>query len=147
MSSEWKEHLLPVLDTFTDNTPGTFIEHKKNSLVWHYRKADPELGIARSVELKTVLSSLLPNDLTLLDGNKVLELVPANINKGVVALDIYNSKDYDFVLVAGDDVTDENMFMNLPSEVFKIKVGKKKTAADYFIRNHTNFISLLSKLS
>ncbi len=146
-SSEWKEHLLPVLDTFTDNTPGTFIEHKKNSLVWHYRKADPELGIARSVELKTVLSSLLPNDLTLLDGNKVLELVPANINKGVVALDIYNSKDYDFVLVAGDDVTDENMFMNLPSEVFKIKVGKKKTAADYFIRNHTNLISLLSKLS
>lgn len=147
MSGEWKEHLLPVLDTFTDNTPGTFIEHKKNSLVWHYRKADPELGIARSVELKTVLSSLLPNDLTLLDGNKVLELVPANINKGVVALDIFNSKDYDFVLVAGDDVTDENMFMNLPSEVFKIKVGKKKTVADYFIRNYTNFISLLSKLS
>ena len=147
MSGEWKEHLLPVLDTFTDNTPGTFIEHKKNSLVWHYRKADPELGIARSVELKTVLSSLLPNDLTLLDGNKVLELVPANINKGVVALDIFNSKDYDFVLVAGDDVTDENMFMNLPSEVFKIKVGKKKTVADYFIGNYTNFISLLSKLS
>jgi trehalose 6-phosphate synthase/phosphatase len=147
MSGEWKEHLLPVLDTFTDNTPGTFIEHKTNSLVWHYRKADPELGIARSVELKTVLSSLLPNDLTLLDGNKVLELVPANINKGVVALDIFNSKDYDFVLVGGDDVTDENMFMNLPSEVFKIKVGKKKTVADYFIRNYTNFISLLSKLS
>ena len=147
MSGEWKEHLLPVLDTFTDNTPGTFIEHKTNSLVWHYRKADPELGIARSVELKTVLSSLLPNDLTLLDGNKVLELVPANINKGVVALDIFNSKDYDFVLVAGDDVTDENMFMNLPSEVFKIKVGKKKTVADYFIGNYTNFISLLSKLS
>ena len=71
-SSEWKEHLLPVLDTFTDNTPGTFIEHKKNSLVWHYRKADPELGIAKSVELKTVLASLLPNDLALLDGNKVL---------------------------------------------------------------------------
>jgi trehalose 6-phosphate synthase/phosphatase len=147
MSGEWKEHLLPVLDTFTDNTPGTFIEHKTNSLAWHYRKTDPELGIARSVELKTVLSSLLPNDLTLLDGNKVLELVPANINKGVVALDIFNSKDYDFVLVAGDDVTDENMFMNLPSEVFKIKVGKKKTVADYFIGNYTNFISLLSKLS
>ena len=57
------------------------------------------------------------------------------------------TRSYDFVLVAGDDVTDENMFMNLPSEVFKIKVGKKKTAADYFIRNHTNLISLLSKLS
>ena len=95
----------------------------------------------------TVLSSLLPNELTLLDGNKVLEIVPANINKGIVALDIFNSKNYDFVLVAGDDVTDENMFMNLPSEVFKIKVGIKKTTADYFIRNHTNFISFLTKLN
>lgn len=146
VSTEWKEHLLPILDTFTDNTPGTFIEHKKNSLAWHYRKTDPELGITRSVELKTVLSSLLPNELTLLDGNKVLELLPANINKGVVALDILNSKNYDFILVAGDDVTDENMFINLPSEAFKIKVGKKKTAADYYTRNFTGFISLLQKL-
>ena len=146
VSTEWKEHLLPILDTFTDNTPGTFIEHKKNSLAWHYRKTDPELGITRSVELKTVLSSLLPNELTLLDGNKVLELLPANINKSVVALDILNSKNYDFILVAGDDVTDENMFTNLPSEAFKIKVGKKKTAADYFTRNFLGFISLLQKL-
>ncbi|MDA7777953.1 bifunctional alpha,alpha-trehalose-phosphate synthase (UDP-forming)/trehalose-phosphatase [Flavobacteriaceae bacterium] len=145
VSSEWKEHLLPVLDTFTDNTPGTFIEHKKNSLVWHYRKADPELGIARSVELKTVLASLLSNDLTLLDGNKVVELVPANINKGIVALDIFNSKKYDFILVAGDDVTDENMFTNLPVEAFKVKIGKKKTAAEYYTRNYLSLLSLLNK--
>ena len=145
VSNEWKEHLLPVLDTFTDNTPGTFIEHKKNSLVWHYRKTDPELGIARAVELKTVLSSLLPNDLTLLDGNKVLELVPANINKGVVSLDLFNAKPYDFVLAAGDDVTDENMFTNLPSDTFKVKIGKKKTAAEFYTRNYSSFLSLLSK--
>lgn len=145
VSNEWKEYLLPVLDTFTDNTPGTFIEHKKNSLVWHYRKTDPELGIARAVELKTVLSSLLPNDLTLLDGNKVLELVPANINKGVVSLDLFNAKPYDFVLAAGDDVTDENMFTNLPSDTFKVKIGKKKTAAEFYTRNYSSFLSLLSK--
>ena len=145
-STEWKDHLLPILDTFTDNTPGTFIEHKKNSLTWHYRKTDPELGITRSVELKTVLSSLLPNELTLLDGNKVLELLPVNINKGVVALDILNSKNYDFILAAGDDVTDENMFTNLPSEATKIKIGKNKTSADYYTRNFSGFISLLEKL-
>ena len=145
MSDEWKEHLLPVLDTFTDNTPGTFIEQKTNSLVWHYRKADPELGTTRSVELKTVLSSLLPNGLTLLDGNKVLELIPSNINKGIVALDLFNSKPYDFVFVAGDDVTDENMFLNLPSMAYKVKIGKKKTVADYFFGNNANLLALLNK--
>ena len=142
-SKKWIEHLLPVLNTFTDNTPGTFIEHKTNSLSWHYRKADPELGIQRAVELKTVLKSLLPNDLTLLDGNKVLELIPSNINKGVSALDLINQKKYAFCLAAGDDVTDESMFLSLPSKSYKIKVGKKKTAAKYYMRNIDQLLDLL----
>ena len=105
------------------------------------------MGTKRSVELKTVLTSLLPNGLTLLDGNKVLELVPANINKGVVALDLLNSKNYDFILVAGDDVTDENMFLNMPEKAFSIKIGKKKTAAKYFMRKSTQLIALLNTLN
>lgn len=145
-NKEWIQHLLPILETFTDNTPGTFIEHKKNSLVWHYRRADPELGNARAVELKTVLSSLLPNDLVLLDGDKVIELVSANINKGVAALNLYNTKKYDFVLAAGDDVTDENMFVNLPSDSFTIKVGKKNTAASYYVADHHNFLDFLNAI-
>ena len=88
----------------------------------------------------------MPNELTLLDGNKVIEILPANINKADVALEIFNSKNYDFTLVAGDDVTDENMFSNLPSGTFKIKIGKKKTSADYYTRNFLGFISLLQKL-
>ena len=149
ITGDWKEHLIPILDTFTDNTPGTFIEQKTNSVAWHYRKADPELGTNRSVELKTVLTSLLPNGLTLMDGNKVLELVPTNINKGVIALELLNEKekDYDFILVAGDDVTDENMFLNMPEEAYSIKIGKKKTAAKYFTRNYIQFLSLLNNLS
>ena len=143
-SKEWVQHLLPVLETFTDNTPGTFIEQKKNALVWHYRKADPELGNARAVELKTVLASLLPNDLALLDGNKVIELVSANINKGAAALEIYNTKKYDFVLAAGDDVTDENMFINLPEDSTTIKIGRKKTAASFYVPHTAKFLELLS---
>jgi trehalose 6-phosphate synthase/phosphatase len=142
-SKGWMKHLLPILETFTDNTPGTFIEQKKNALVWHYRKADPELGNVRAVELKTVLASLLPNDLALLDGNKVIELVSANINKGAVALELYNTKKYDFVLAAGDDVTDENMFLNLPEGSYTIKVGKKKTAALFYVPHTGNFLELL----
>ena len=147
LSREWIEHLLPVLNTFTDNTPGTFIEHKTNSLSWHYRKADPELGIKRSVELKTVLKSLLPNNLTLMDGNKVLELIPSNINKGVSALDLINQKKYDFCLAAGDDITDESMFMSLNSKSFKIKIGKKKTAAKFYMRNFTQFLDFLESIT
>ena len=86
---------------------------------------------------------MLPNDLTLLDGNKVLELIPSNINKGVSALDLINQKKYDFCLAAGDDVTDESMFLSLPSKSYKIKVGKKKTAAKYYMRNIDQLLYLL----
>ena len=147
LSNKWIEHLLPVLNTFTDNTPGTFIEHKTNSLSWHYRKADPELGTQRAVELKTVLKRLLPNDLTLLDGNKVLELMPSNINKGISALDLINQKNYDFCLAAGDDITDESMFSSLPSRSYKIKVGKKKTSAEHYMRNIDQFLELLKLIN
>ncbi|MGB2164885.1 MAG: bifunctional alpha,alpha-trehalose-phosphate synthase (UDP-forming)/trehalose-phosphatase, partial [Flavobacteriaceae bacterium] len=70
----WKEDLIPVIETFSDRTPGTFIEEKKNSLVWHYRKTDPELAAERVVELKTVLSSLISDELHLMDGDKIIEL-------------------------------------------------------------------------
>ena len=146
LTIEWKEHLLPILNTFTDNTPGTFIEHKTNSVVWHYRKADPELGKTRSIELKTVLQSLLPNGLSLLDGNKIIELVSSDVNKGVAALDILNKKKYDFIFAAGDDVPDENMFTSLPENSYKIKIGKKKTSANYFLRKTEDLIKLLSLL-
>ena len=147
MTIEWKEHLLPILNTFTDNTPGTFIEHKTNSVVWHYRKADPELGKTRSIELKTVIQSLLPNGLSLLDGNKIIELVSSDVNKGVAALDILNKKKYDFIFAAGDDVPDENMFTSLPENSYKIKIGKKKTSANYFLRKPDDLIKLLSLLA
>ena len=41
---KWQDDIMPLLETFTDRTPGTFIEEKRNSLVWHYRKTDPELA-------------------------------------------------------------------------------------------------------
>ena len=147
LSNKWIEHLLPVLNTFTDNTPGTFIEHKTNSLSWHYRKADPELGTQRAVELKTVLKSLLSNDLTLMDGNKVLELIPSNINKGTSALDLINQKKYDFCIAAGDDITDESMFSSLPSKSYKIKIGKKKTLAEHYTRNIDQLLELLKLIN
>ena len=86
----------------------------------------------RSIELKTVIQSLLPNGLSLLDGNKIIELVSSDVNKGVAALDILNKKKYDFIFAAGDDVPDENMFTSLPENSYKIKIGKKKTSQIIF---------------
>jgi trehalose 6-phosphate synthase/phosphatase len=143
-SSSWMNHIYPILQQFTDNTPGTFIEQKRNSLVWHFRKTDPELGVIKSEELKTVLSSMLSNDISLMDGDKIIEVTTSTTNKGIASYDHYAKEPYDFVLVAGDDVTDENMFTQLPDEVISIKVGNKKSVAKHSVVAPQELINLLN---
>ena len=48
LSSSWKNAIMPILETYVDRTPGTFIEEKSYSLVWHYRKAQKGLGELRA---------------------------------------------------------------------------------------------------
>jgi trehalose 6-phosphate synthase/phosphatase len=146
VQKEWMDDVIPIFEAFTDRTPGTFIEEKNNSVVWHYRKTDPELATERVVELKTVLSSLITDQLTILDMDKALEVVDRQLNKGTAVSEINNRDNYDFVLCLGDDVTDENMFINLPEHAVTIKVGRKVTAAKYFIENIHHVKGLLSKL-
>ena len=132
---KWQDDIIPLLETFTDRTPGTFIEEKRNSLVWHYRKTDPELAAERVVELKTVLSSLISDDLNILDGDKAIEVAFGRFNKGTAVSEIISDKDLDFIICFGDDVTDEFMFNDLPQHAITIKVGRKKTQARYFIES------------
>jgi trehalose 6-phosphate synthase/phosphatase len=135
--------VLPIFETFTDRTPGTFIEEKHNSLVWHYRKTDPELAAGRVVEIKTVLSSLISDEVTILDMDKALEVVDRQVNKGSAVFEIKNQGDYDFILCIGDDVTDENMFVSLPDHAYTVKVGRKPTAAKYYIESVAQVKALL----
>ena len=145
ISNSWMEDLIPLFETFTDRTPGTFIERKKNSLVWHYRKSDPELASDRVVEFKTVLSSLISEELQILDLNKAIEIISVRINKGLSISKILKNN-YDFVICIGDDISDEYMFDSLPDNSFSIKVGNKNTNAKYHIQNPLEVRKLLKNL-
>tara|TARA_B100001093_G_scaffold102331_2_gene94559 strand:+ start:8868 stop:11066 length:2199 start_codon:yes stop_codon:yes gene_type:complete len=146
-NKEWIQNLLPIFNSFTDRTPGTFVEEKQNSLVWHYRKTDPELANNRAVELKTVIKSLAPESISLMDMDKAIEITNSQFNKGTAVSDIISKKNYDFTLCIGDDVTDENMFINLNEEAYSLKVGKKTTAAKYYIKNPVEVKKLLKLLA
>ena len=142
-NQDWMSDLLPIFETFTDRTPGTFIEKKKTSLVWHYRKTDPELASERVVEFKTVLNSLASDELQILDIVKGIEVSRGTINKGKSVIDILSDTKYDFILCAGDDITDESMFASLSGETFSIKIGRRKTKANYFVDSPDELISVL----
>ncbi len=146
-SNDWMPHILPIMQQFADNTPGTFVEIKKNSLVWHYRKTDPELGIIKSEELKTILSSMISNEVYLMNGDKIIEIVSSSVNKGTAAVERLDSSNYDFILAAGDDITDEDMFHYLPPRAINIKVGLKDTVAKYRIVDPIAMVDFLEQLT
>jgi trehalose 6-phosphate synthase/phosphatase len=143
----WKEAILPVLQLHTDRTPGSSIEEKDFSLVWHYRRADPELAYVRGQELRDALMNLTENlDVGAFEGNKILEVKSHVVNKGRGAEHRLEEEDWDFILAAGDDYTDEEMFSVLPKEAYSIKVGFTASIARFNVDSVKEIRLLLKRL-
>jgi trehalose 6-phosphate synthase/phosphatase len=146
IDKQWMGIIEPVLQNFVDRTPRSFIEYKNYSLVFHYRGTDPDMGQQRAWELKDNLKDYLSNlNLEIMDGDKVIEIKNAGINKGRAALAKIGNVKFDFILAIGDDWTDEFTFNAMPEQAYTIKVGTKATAAKYYLNDVADVRNLLSK--
>jgi trehalose 6-phosphate synthase/phosphatase len=146
--SEWKNTIRPILQLYSDRTPGSFVEEKDFSLVWHYRRAEPDLAYIREQELRDTLLNLTENlDVGVFEGNKILEIKNVGINKGRAAEFWTVKKDWDFILAAGDDYTDEEMFRALPDGVYSIKVGISVSKAKFNVNTPKEIRMLLKELA
>lgn len=142
----WKDQIRPIMQLFATRCPGSMVEEKENTLAWHYRNAAPDLGFTRSRELMNTLSQLVNNaPLQVVDGNKVLEVRQAGVDKGTTANKIVQHFNASFLLCIGDDTTDEDMFRTLNKKGYTIKIGTGVTAADYNLPNQTDVMPLLLK--
>ncbi|KAI0907986.1 trehalose-phosphatase [Ustulina deusta] len=131
----WQSEVLNVFQKYTDRVPGSFIERKRCALTWHYRQADPELGVHASSAAFDELKSTAAKkwDVDVMTGKANLEVRPTFINKGEIVKRLvhqYSSEparqtgekngaqqdgvnegsELQFVLCCGDDATDEDMF-------------------------------------
>ncbi|HQT24711.1 MAG: bifunctional alpha,alpha-trehalose-phosphate synthase (UDP-forming)/trehalose-phosphatase [Sphingobacteriales bacterium 17-39-43] len=148
LTDSWKEEIFPILNTYVERTPGSFIEEKSFSLVWHFRKVPKDLGDLRVSELVNNLVYLTKDKgLQLLPGNKVIEIKNIEINKGKAALNFMFKKDYDFIMAIGDDHTDEDIFKALPDSAYTFKVGSSLSAARFYLRNSGDVRQFLHRLS
>ena len=146
--TEWKSTIRPVMESFVDRTPGTFIEEKQYSLAWHYRKADADMSAIRTRELKILLTGLVAdNGLSVLDGDKVLEIKNNLVNKGRATTKLLAGRPNEFIFAVGDDYTDEFMFTELPETAVTVKVGRTDTCAKYHIRDPQALRDLLERFA
>jgi len=149
-NSQWKRTIIPILNHITTSCPESYVEEKMFSVTWHYRNADPVLGLKYSRELIDLLEKVINSyNLKILDGNKVVEVLTNDTGKGIAVEKLFDHNNFDFVLSIGDDVTDEEMFgffLHHPN-VFTVKVGEGPTIARYKFNTTTDVISLLKQLS
>jgi trehalose 6-phosphate synthase/phosphatase len=127
---ETKKIVRPILERYTDRTPGATIEEKAFSFVWHYRNSPPELAYERTSNIRHELTKLLDGTgIGVFSGNKIIEVKPRDINKGVAVAKIAALHSTGFILCIGDDYTDEDMFTALPDTAYTVKVGPDDTSA------------------
>ena len=127
---DWKDIALNLIQQYTDRTDGSYIEDKESAIVWHFEGADPEYGRMQASELAKFLQGVLSLhqvDVVKYDYNRILEVKPKGINKGMTTKAILHRlakevrdeiqqglvKNPFFVLCVGDDRSDEDMFLAL----------------------------------
>ncbi len=131
-SYNWKEQVRPILRLTEDATPGSFVEEKRTSLVWHYRAADPEFGTWKANQLVEELGAVTASDpVRVRHGKKIVEVVSTQVSKGIAVAKILAEKPYQAVVMAGDDLTDESMFALENAGLVSIKIGEGATQARY----------------
>lgn len=148
LTNNWMPEVHHLLEDLVKRTPGSFIEEKDFSLAWHYRRIDRDLGEKRVREFRDVLLYLTHNqDLQVLEGNKVVEIKNAGVNKGNATASWSQQRDWDFILALGDDHTDEDIFRALPDHAYTVKVGLDRTVAGYQLSSVQAVRSVLKALT
>ncbi|KAI8976831.1 glycosyltransferase family 20-domain-containing protein [Pilobolus umbonatus] len=142
LDMSWKHDIVDIFTYFAERTTGSFIEHKRCSVAWHYRLADPSYGAFQSKECQNHLENSVLSKLPVevLTGVKSLEVRPTASNKGeIIKRIIAGQNDIDFILCCGDDKSDEDMFKVLKKLIsdehlaFSVMIGikDKKTMASW----------------
>lgn len=145
-----KKPIMSLMKQTAARTPGAIVEEKDFAVVWHYRQVSPELAYIRNFALHRELTRLTADSgLTVHKGNKIIEVKPRDTTKGKIAAELAAAHPDAFIICAGDDYTDEDMFRSLPDSAYTIKVGFGSTHANRQVETVARMrdvIKVLSKL-
>lgn len=124
--------------------PRARLELKPAALVLHTRGVSVEL--ARAATAETVAVAERHDGVVVTRGKDVVEMAVTQADKGSALLDLAQTVGADVIVYAGDDVTDEDAFVQLRGTDISVKVGSGQTAARYRVTNEHSVVSMLEIL-
>jgi trehalose-phosphatase len=159
--------IIPILKRFSWTTGGSVYRNTPITTLWDYTRSDPEWGHNQANHLVEELEQALNEHhipVVVKHTKSTVQLLPRDVNKGAAATHILDTlktlradwtESPDFCLCLGDDLSDELMFggvhryftYNTPQHgMFTSTVGRKPTAAQYYVRDVDAVHSLLDAL-
>ena len=140
----WTEDVEAMMERLVASYPGSHIESKQMSRVWHYREATVPVDEQAAVE---ELTQVAHGRADVMPGKRVIDVRALGADKGEAAWHWYDPQAWDFVLCIGDDTTDEAMFAMLPDTTWTIKVGMGITRARMNINSQDEVVGLMRCLA
>lgn len=136
----WKSEVVPILEDFTRQTPGSYLEINQTCLVWHFRDSDEDFGPSQAKDLQLHLDVILQNRpvrVVTAPSKKRLVIQPSTVSKGralraAIKNDGFDA--YDLVFAVGDERNDDDIFEAIESSSshsFTCTVGRKLSRATY----------------
>lgn len=147
IDTRWKDRVRPILQRFVNRIPGSAIEEKETSLVWHYRRVDLNTGALAAREMVDTLTNLTANlELVVFSGNRSVEVRSSKVSKGTFFQTHLAQQDWDFILAMGDDWTDESLFSVLPPENYSFRIGLSASTARFNLETAEDALQILERL-
>jgi trehalose 6-phosphate phosphatase len=131
-----------LVDEVAERTPGSRVEHKGRSVVFHHRRVDDPGPAVDSLRA----GAAVIHGLSLMEGKAVLELSVSAETKGTALMAMRADVGADALLFVGDDVTDETVFGLLGEADLGVKVGEGPTAAHHRVEDPAAVADLLQLL-
>lgn len=149
VNDAWKPSVREIMEAYANQLPGALVEEKQTALSWHTRAAaDADRAEGLQAELVAKLQPLAASlQLRIISGSRVVEVQPAGADKGVAAHHWLNKDTWGFVLAAGDDTTDEDLFKAMPEHAVTVKVRPGLTAAKHHVDTPAEMLTLLENLA
>lgn len=112
---------------------GLWLEDKEEAMALHYRQAEPsEADLVIDSFVREIEPLLHAHGLELLKGDKVLEVRPRGVHKGLAVEYLLNLHPEAFPVYMGDDITDEDAFRALEGKGLTVLVGPKRPSLATF---------------
>ncbi|KAH7484601.1 Alpha,alpha-trehalose-phosphate synthase [UDP-forming] A [Phytophthora ramorum] len=85
----WKKVVRPIMQYFTERTPGSRIDSKESSLTWHYGETDPIFGPMQARDMQVNLEDVLCNlPLEVVQGTNRVEVRLQGVTKTLLLNEI-----------------------------------------------------------